>query len=353
LENLSKKREKFAKAKVEEPTDTKVFTLNFAKVEDVEKKIKGMVSGRGKMISDSRTNILVVTDTQSNLKMLEDSIKAMDMITPQVRIVAKIVEADANLVNNIGVNWNLSGSVSGSKRPISWPFASVTSTAKSKFTADSFPAAPATANAAGSLFSFGVLDASSLSAALEIILNDGNTEIKSEPQITTLDNQTATIEVVTKDPLPNYTYNSQTGSWEISGYNWIEYGVTLEVTPQINKEKFITLLVKPTVSELSGEKTFTSGGSGSSIQVPILDTQTTTTKVMVKDGATLVIAGLIRDKVITSTNKVPILGDIWVLDYLFKHKSKSVEKKNLMIFITPEIVTPEMNVPEVKKETAK
>ncbi len=76
--------------------------------------------------------------------------------------------------------------------------------------------------------------------------------------------------------------------------------------------------------------------------IPVLDTQTTFTKVMIKDGETLVIGGLVKDKVIDVVNKVPLLGDIPVMGYFFKHKGKTTVKKNLLIFVTPKIVTPQI-----------
>jgi type II secretory pathway component GspD/PulD (secretin) len=332
-------------AQVVEPLDTRVFSLSFAKVEDAVKTVKEVVSARGKVIADSRTNNLIVTDTHANLAVIQGAIKAIDMITPQVLIQAKIIETDLATTQKLGIDWTIGAGVSGATHPTYWPFRRTsgnkyqptyytTATDGTILEHNAFPDFPS-AN-----FGVGTLNASALAATLEVLLNDSNTSIKSMPSITTLDNNTAGIKVVTKDPLPNYTYNSQTGQWEINGYTQLEYGVSLEVTPQINKEGFVTLVVKPNVSEVTGQRTFSSGGSGASVQIPILDEQTTVTKVMVRDGETLVIGGLIRDKVEEIVKKVPILGSIPVLDFFFKHKSKSVVKKNLLIFITPTIVTP-------------
>ncbi|OQX81344.1 MAG: hypothetical protein B6D56_02715 [Candidatus Omnitrophica bacterium 4484_70.1] len=329
LENLVERRKKEAESKIAEPLDTRIFLLNFAKVEEVKPIIERMLTAQGRLTCDKRTNTLVVTDTQSNLLKLEKAIKTLDSITPQVLIEAKVLETDLDLTRKLGINWNISAAVSGSKRPHVWPF---TTHSENKYLDTDIPSP-------SSGFSYGTLDASSLSAVLEVIFNDQNTKILSMPKITTLDNHTATIDVVTEDPVPNYTYNSETGSWEIAGYDWVKYGVSLEVTPQINREGFITLTVKPVVSENLGDKEFTSS-SGAIARIPKLYTQTTSTKVMIKDGQTLVLGGLIRDKVVDTVNKVPILGDLPLLGFFFKHKSKTVEKKNLLIFITPKIITP-------------
>ncbi|RKY38455.1 MAG: hypothetical protein DRP76_04460 [Candidatus Omnitrophota bacterium] len=332
LENLAERRKKEAESKIAEPLDTRIFLLNFAKVEEVKPIIEKMLTAQGRLTCDKRTNTLVVTDTQSNLLKLEKAIKALDSITPQVLIEAKVLETDLDLTRRLGINWSISATISGSERPHVWPF---TTHSENKYLDTDIPSP-------SSGFSYGTLDASSLSAVLEVIFNDQNTKILSMPKITTLDNHTATIDVVTEDPVPNYTYNSETGSWEIAGYEWVKYGVSLEVTPQINREGFVTLTVKPMVSENLGDKEFTSS-SGAIARIPKLYTQTTSTKVMIKDGQTLVLGGLIRDKVVGTVNKVPILGDLPLLGFFFKHKSKTVEKKNLLIFITPKIITPNKN----------
>ena len=330
LENIAERRKKEAETKVAEPLDTQIFILNFAKVKEIKSTVEKMLTPQGRLTCDERTNTLVITDTQSNLIKLEKAIKAMDAITPQVLIEAKVLETDLDLTKKLGINWNISAAVSASKRPHIWPF---TTHSENKYLKNSdFPSTT-------SGFAYGTLDASALSAVLEVIFSDQNTKILSMPKITTLDNHTATIDVVTEDPVPNYTYNSETGSWEIAGYDWVKYGVSLEVTPQINREGFITLTVKPVVSENLGDKEFTSS-SGAIAKIPKLYTQTTSTKVMIKDGETLVLGGLIRDKVIDTVNKIPILGDLPILGFFFRHKGKTVEKKNLLIFITPKIITP-------------
>ncbi|RKY63094.1 MAG: hypothetical protein DRQ02_13065, partial [Candidatus Latescibacterota bacterium] len=300
LENIAERRKKEAETKIAEPLDTQIFVLNFAKVKEIKPTVEKMLTPQGRLTCDERTNTLVITDTQSNLMRLEKAIKAMDTITPQVLIEAKVLETDLDLTRRLGINWNISAAVSASKRPHIWPF---TTHSENKYLKDS-DFSPTTSG-----FAYGTLDASALSAVLEVIFSDQNTKILSMPKITTLDNHTATIDVVTEDPVPNYTYNSETGSWEIAGYDWVKYGVSLEVTPQINREGFITLTVKPVVSENLGDKEFTSS-SGAIAKIPKLYTQTTSTKVMIKDGETLVLGGLIRDKVIDTVNKIPILGDL-------------------------------------------
>jgi len=324
LQSSAKEREEI------EALDTRVFSLSFAKVLDIKEAIEGMLSSRGRLTIDKRTNALVVTDVQSNLSNLQKTITSLDAITTQVLIEAKIVEINLDVTHKLGINWEITGVASGGKVPHTWPF---TQSSENKYLeGNSFPEATA--------FSYGTLNASSLQATLDIIFSDTDTNILSMPRITTLDNETASINVVTEDPVPNYTYNADTGAWEISDFKKYTYGVSLEVTPQINREGFVTLDIKPEVNEKLSDKTFSSG-SGGETTVPILSTQKTHTKVMIKDGDTLIIAGLIRDKTIDIVKKVPILGDLPLIGYFFRHESTTKEKKNLLIFITPKIVTPE------------
>ena len=330
-EKLAEKRQKALEAKEIEALDTRVFSLSFAKVETIKPTIEGMLSSRGNLNVDERTNTIVITDVQSNLSNLAKTIVILDSITAQVLIEAKIVEIDLDVTHKIGIDWDITGIASGSTRSHSWPFTPIS---QNKYlNADVLP------TAVTSSLGYGTLNASGLQATLDIIFDDTDTNILSMPKITVLDNETATIKVKTEDPVPNYTYNKDTGSWEISGFEKYEYGVSLEVTPQINQEGYVTLDVKPEVNEKLSDKTFTSG-SGVATTVPVLTTQKTQTKVMIKDGETLIIAGLIRDKTTDVVKKVPLLGDIPFLGYFFKHKSTTKVKKNLLVFITPTIVTP-------------
>jgi type IV pilus secretin PilQ/predicted competence protein len=336
LEKLIARRSREQTSEAEGKLVTEVVTLNFAKVAEAQASVNNMLSSRGRLTVDSRTNTIIITDSRSNVEQIKKAVNRLDKITPQVLIEAKVIETNLNDSLDLGINWNISASASAAQRPIIWPFTK-NSDEDDDFTPTSFP------DATDSDFSFGTLNASSLSAALDVIYNDSSTKILSTPQLTTVDNNTATIDVLTRTPVPNYSYNSDTGAWEISGFEYINYGVMLEVTPQINEKGFITLTVKPEVSEKVQDITFSSSGSGSTAQIPELNTQTTETKVMVKSGETLVIGGLIKEKEVERVDKIPILGDIPLLGYFFKHKSTENVKKNLMIFITPTIVTPQLD----------
>ncbi|MCK4248320.1 MAG: type II and III secretion system protein, partial [Candidatus Omnitrophica bacterium] len=153
-------------------------------------------------------------------------------------------------------------------------------------------------------------------------------------RIVTMDNQEAEIIVAKIYPFPTYSINEDTGSLTISGYEKVHIGVTLTVTPTINQQDYITMKINPKVSEIVvGETTYEGQ--------PLILTREARTQVIVKDGHTIAIGGLIKEKTVDTVVKVPILGDIPILGYLFKHKANVLETTDLLIFITPRIIRAE------------
>jgi type IV pilus assembly protein PilQ len=181
------------------------------------------------------------------------------------------------------------------------------------------------------------LSADSVKLVLSALFEDTDTKLISNPRISTVNNKQAVIRAVKEWPIPKWTYNSQTGGWEVQGFDYKDIGITLKVTPHINQDNFITLDVDPEVSNQVGVTTF-GGGAGGTAEIPIVDSRNATTRVVVKSGETLVIGGLIRTDETVIKSGVPLLKDIPVLGYLFKHSSKELIKSDLMVFITPTIV---------------
>lgn len=337
LEEMTRRRQEEAASRDIEATVAELFRFNFAKVEDLQNTVKDLVSSRGRVTIDARTNTLIILDTPTSLEGIRQDIRSLDSTSPQVLIEAKIIETSFDASERIGIDWEVALKASGSKRPHVWPFGD---TLKDKHFTESFPFAGAATVSPEVPFTFGTMDASSLSAALELVLSDSETKILSQPKIMTMDNSPASIRVVTDDPIPRYSYSTETGMWEITGFEYKSYGVFLDVVPQINQAGFITLDVEPTVSDRAADRQFST--SGQTVNIPMIETRTASTKVMIRDGETLVIGGLIKDKKIESIKKVPLLGSLPLLGKLFQHKGTSERKVNLLVFITPRIMTPEL-----------
>jgi type II secretory pathway component GspD/PulD (secretin) len=157
-------------------------------------------------------------------------------------------------------------------------------------------------------------------------------KIVSNPTVVTLNNSEATINVGESDPIPNYAFNPQTGSFEVNGFTYKDIGVILKVTPQVNARGFIKLTLAPEVSQKNGTLQF------GAAQLPIIATRKAVTQVSLKDGYTMGIGGLLSTQVTKGQTKVPVLGAIPVLGRLFRSDTKDSDVTNLIIFITAKTV---------------
>jgi len=262
---------------------TKSFFLNFASASKVKESIAGALSKRGEITINERANALIITDIPSRLSNIGDIIKGLDVKTPQVTIETRIMEISLGKDKDLGIDWNIVGGVTkGALRPTTFPF----ETGKNLGNyGEPFP------KPADKDFTFGVLSADTFRAVLHMLETRTDTQTLSVPNITTLSNKQAQIINGTKYPVPTMTFNDQTGSWEVTGYEFIDVGIILTVTPTVRPGGEITMKLKPVVSEVLKEVSFLGG-----LTVPVVGTKTAETNVMVKDGQTLVIGGLMETK---------------------------------------------------------
>ncbi len=333
VENLKQRRENAIALADQEPVETKTFTLNFGRASEIIASVDKMKSERGNINYDERTNILIVTDISKRLDLMEGVIKKLDQTTPQVLIEAKIVETSFNDEENLGIDWLTKVTVSGSERPIIYPF---TTKSSSKYTPDSFPGADNTKGSANAEFSYGTLNFTQVQAVFELLKTKTDTNILSNPRIVTLDNQAAQIMVGSQYPIPQYTYNEEQAQLQVSGWEYKDIGIIFNVTPHVNNAGFVTLDVEPQITAIIGTVTV------ENTSLPELSNESTKTRVMVKDGETLVIAGLVKDQLTDTKKKIPFLGDIPIMGLLFQKSEKVSTKTDLMIFITPHIITPDL-----------
>lgn len=329
VENLKKRREDAVLLAEQEPVVTKTFTLNFGKASKVITSIEKMKTERGSIDFDDRTNTLIVTDIQPRIDLMAEVIAQLDTTTPQVLIEAKIIETTLSDTDKLGIDWSLGATVSGSKRPSTYPFTKNTDTNYTKI--GDFPTTTSTSD-----FSYGTIDFSSISAVLEMLKTRSDTNILSNPRIMTLDNQKASINVGSQYPIPTYTYNQDQAALQVSGWEYKDIGIIFEVTPHVNDAKYVTLDIEPKITAILDYVTV------ENTSLPRLSNESAKTSVLVKDGDTLVIAGLIKDQTTDTKKKVPGLGQIPLLGLPFRKSEVTKTKSDLMIFITPHIVTPEI-----------
>lgn len=188
-----------------------------------------------------------------------------------------------------------------------------------------------------------VFSASDFNVIISALKTQSNTKVMSNPTVVTLNNTEAILNIGQEFPVPNYNYNSERGTFEVSGFTYKPIGIILKVTPQVNAAGIIKLSLEPEVSQQADKTTF--GGAGGA-EIPIISTRKVKTQVSLKDGFTMGIGGLITDTKSDGGNKVPVLGNIPVLGRLFSNKSVNNVATNLLIFVTAKTVTADGAAPE-------
>ena len=344
VEKLKKFREDSLSLESQEPLISKTFYLSFAKAEDTMKVINKLVSARGFINFDERTNAIIIRDLESNLELISGVIKSIDTVTPQVSIETKIVETDLSNSENLGIDWvnGVTVTVTGGQQPTTFPFAQSNKgipflPSQTNFSNAGTPTSGSSSSSSGSStgFVYGTINAQQLQATLQFLSTRTTTKILSNPRIVTLDNQKAKINVGEEYPEATYSFNSSTGQEQVTGFTTLPIGVNFEVTPHVNNAGLITLDVHPQISALLSTVPQVGGAA-----LPETSNQEAETNVMVEDGKTLVIAGLITEQKIVTTTKLPVLGDIpWLGDLLFKNTNTTKTKKEVLIFLTPRIIT--------------
>jgi type IV pilus assembly protein PilQ len=345
-----------------EPLRTEIYNLSYASAENAKKILDELKSDRGIVEFDESSNQLIVSDVPTKLAEVERVIKKLDRQIPQVLIEVKLLEKTSSDGKDIGFKWAslenyefLASSITRgydhtktrTDRDLiyideQWsqklePTAGLETRtiAGARVTGDPELAIPLEEVIKATTKTL-ILSADDFSLVFSALLRQDNTELKSCPKVATVDNKEAIINVTRKIPVPHYTYNEETGSYEISEFEDKEIGIKLRITPQVNEDDYITLDVKPELSTQFGNQRFVIGGS--EITIPIIDTRTAETRVIVKSSETLVIGGLTSTDETVGVTRVPLLSSIPVLGALFRHKATTLVKTDLLIFITPTLV---------------
>ncbi len=337
IDNLKKRREDAKLLADQEPLVTKTYVLNYAKAADVKESIDKMKTDRGSINMDERTNSVIVRDIPGNLELISAVIEQLDKTTPQVLIEAKIVETTLSNTDKLGIDWVAKATVTGSARPHMWPFTIDTS---NKYSPYNFPAIGDSdegfqPDTVSSGFTLGTLSFAEAQAVFEMLTTRSDTNILSNPRIVTLDNKMAKITVGSQYPIPKYSYNEDQAKLQVSDWEFKDIGIIFEVTPHVNNAGHVTLDINPKITAILDYVTV------ENTSMPQLSSEEVTTSVMIKDGETLVIAGLIKDQSTDVKKKLPILGDIPIFGLLFQKTEKTSVKTDLLIFLTPHIITQE------------
>lgn len=312
------------------PSETRVFELSYAPVKDVAAKVQEVLTENlGSVRFDERTNKLIVKDTPSIVREIAHLISTFDVKQREVLIEAKIVQIVLNDEHKLGVDWEAIVSdyhnldlkndldiLGGGKK--------------------------------GSL-SIGTIANDDYTALVEALETVGVTNILSSPHITALNNQEAKILVGSTEPYVTTTTTTPASgpATTAESVNFIDVGIKLYVTPTIHHDDYVTMKIKPEVSSVV--KTLTTSNNN---VIPVKETSEAETTVMVKDNVTIVIGGLIKEESLETRNKIPLLGDIPVLGMAFRNSSQQKRKTEIVILLTPTIITGDAPAKDILKEAA-
>ena len=312
------------------PLETRIVKLNYANAGEMTAPLGPAMSKRGSIQVERRTNSLIVTDLPSNLDAVVKMALDLDSTTPQIEITAKLVDVDASALRNLGVEWNVAP-----EKPEFWAGVDNGNGGTSlqgggPLHNDDYSlqvgAEHNTPVDAANKITFGIFkDWASIEAQLQTLEEKRKANIISNPRITTVDNREAKIVVGQKIPL---IVQDVAGN-PVSQLQTI--GIQLRVTPHLTQDKKIVMDLHPEVSDLSTQSTVQGG--------IIINTSEADTRVMVDDGQTAVIGGLIRTNESTVHRGFPFLKDIPLLGILFSEQSKVRQNRELIIFVTPRLLT--------------
>ena len=307
------------------PTETKVYELKYAKMETIKDEISKVLTPEiGTMRTDTRTNTIVITDLPYQLARVDVLIKAFDRKTREVFIEAKVVEVTLNNNSQWGIDWSAIIKMAGK-------LSAFTITPEVSLPLNLLPAAMGKMTIASTTNN-------NLSAILEALNTVGETRILSNPHITVEEGKESKIEVIEKQPYEEETTTTASGGTTTSSksYQWVNIGVSLSVTPRINQDSYISMLIKPEVSSIS---TWYGGLAQAAGAVPVVKSANAQTTVTIKDGITIIIAGLVKDNITKTEYKIPLFGDLPIIGKGFKKTSDEIVRTETVVFITPRIVT--------------
>ncbi|MCH6255431.1 hypothetical protein MLD52_02640 [Puniceicoccaceae bacterium K14] len=323
-----------------EPPVTEIFMLNFAEASKISGTISSMIDSEkgGRIQIDARTNGLIVTEQSSKMDTIREVISRLDKATQQIMIETRFIEVSNNDLDEIGVNWSSLGDytvgVGGSAGENSEGTASKVLLNQRSVESEAIDKLGRTVKESSSA----VFTADQFNVAISALKTATDSKLISNPTVVTLNNQEAFISIGEQYPIPSYTYNDETGQFEVDGFEYKDIGVILRVKPSVNNNGLITLNVVPEVSARGVNVGF---GGAAEAQIPIINIRKTETQIALKDGYTMGIGGLMQEEVRDAVTKVPVLGNIPLLGRLFRHNSEEADTLNLLIFITARVLPSE------------
>ena len=306
--------------------------------EDKKKGKEALISKDVNISADIATNTLVIIAEPDEYQILEEIIKKLDTPRTMVYVEALITEVSITRAMELGVEWRLGNIYNGGYEAGQdggvWLGGSTGSSARLDSLSDGAIPGGFVAGVIGKGITLGAVTFPTIGAFIRAIRSDSDFNILSTPQILTLDNEEAVIEVGQNIPfVTRVDQGTSTTDRAIQSFEYKDVGVTLKVTPQINNNRFVRRQV-----EQSTKAVLESAALGGTVLAPTTTFRTAKTTITVKDGETAVIGGMIQERMDRGKTQTPCLGGIPFLGWLFKTTTDRDEKINLMVFLAPRIV---------------
>ena len=309
---------------------TRIYRITYADAKEVEAALKKFVSKSGSLSANLGTSNVIVTDTESRIKSIDTFISEIDRMTPQILVEARIYDITAKDKLDLGVKWFAGTNTT---------FDAVTGKADDgrtdPFIGGAFSSAIIKTEKSTGALRFGWLnDSIDIDVLLKAQQDKINAKLLANPRVLVLDNQTAQIKIITEKPYIELSETSGGGSMGTTKFR--EIGVTLKVTPHLTRDDMVRLLLKPEFSVETG--TVNVGTVDNQYPQPVVDRREAETTLLIKNGQTVVLGGLRKKDVTKEVSKIPLLGDMPLVGFLFRFTGESTVNSELVVFVTPWIV---------------
>jgi len=293
------------------------------------KKEAPVISESVKITADKATNSLIIMASKDDYQVLEEIIKQLDIPRAMVYLEALIMEVNVDKDFNLGVEWQ-AGGTSAQGRDFAYGVGSGQGGSIPGFSGTNYPVG-LSLGIIGEGITAGGVTFPSIAAFINAFQKDKDVHILSTPQILTKDNEEAKIYVGKNVPFQTRSGSSSASTDVYTSFEYKDVGITLKITPQISKDRLVSLKISQEITKLD-ELATTSADRPTTLKRSI------DTTVVVKDKNTIVIGGLIDTSSTVTDNKVPVLGDIPLIGVLFRSTARASEKTNLFVFLTPHVL---------------
>jgi general secretion pathway protein D len=304
-----------------------------------------VVSGKVRISADKSTNSLIIMADQEDFLVLEEVIKKLDIPRSMVFIESLIMEVDLDTSLDIGIDWQAFGEVRDAN--LGATFSEEIQPSVNENTGrlvNPFSSSGLSVGLISGTTEIAGLTVSNISAIIKAVKTDDEFRILSTPQILTTDNEEARITVGENRPYQTRSTTDPSGG-TFESFEYRDVGKILKITPSVTEGRLVRMKISLEVTNIDLTSTLATSST-----LPVTQKRTVDTTVIVKDSQTVVIGGLIDDSSTRNDTKVPVLGDIPVLGWLFRKRTETSEKTNLYIFLTPRVIKSPLEAEEIFKD---